>query len=336
MRDGVSTTSGSNIAALTSLRGIAAMAVVTFHYFGGSAGPLGHGYLGVDLFFLLSGFVMVHVYQAAPASLKSFYAARFARTYPLHLLTLGMLLPAFGRSESFSAEALLCNLTMTQVVCGASESWNSVSWSLSAEWCAYLMFPFVLGPLRRCPASMAALLAAVCLAVLAAHGSSLAATFGPLALSRALPEFLLGMVCYRMFQAGWFAARGWFGASSAAAAGAVGFGAPDVVAVAAFMVLLLSAPRANVLKCRAFVFLGEISFSLYMVHLLMGVVAMAIVPVAGVGSMMLMAAVACGLSVGFATLTYRLVEVPARKALRSWLDNPRQGAGAGLLAPARR
>ena len=89
---------------LTPLRGIAALLIVIFHLdlmiFGNAlisyadSGLLHRMYLMVDFFFVLSGFIMSHVYGAwfstsvRYADFKKFTIARFARVYPLHLVTL--------------------------------------------------------------------------------------------------------------------------------------------------------------------------------------------------------------------------------------------------------
>ncbi len=139
---------------LTSLRGLAAFAVMGYHF-----APLLHdipifnrGFLGVDLFFLLSGFILTHVYNNQ-LNIRSFLSARIARTYPLHLFTLHLLLlPAFGRGEAFSATALACNLTMTQVLCGGVAQLEfgimgrSVPSGFPTCW-----FPFLLRPMLTCP-----------------------------------------------------------------------------------------------------------------------------------------------------------------------------------------
>jgi hypothetical protein len=91
------------LAALTPLRGIAALLVVVFHagiFIGplvdpAASGLIGHGWLWVDFFFVLSGFILTHVYggyfqeKVTWSSYKKYLLARFARVYPLHLVTLG-------------------------------------------------------------------------------------------------------------------------------------------------------------------------------------------------------------------------------------------------------
>jgi len=90
---------------LTPLRGMAAILVAIFHFemaiarFVPAARTMffEKSYLMVDLFFVLSGFIMLHVYGDSfhqtlrKDSVRHFFVARFARTYPLHLFTLLLL-----------------------------------------------------------------------------------------------------------------------------------------------------------------------------------------------------------------------------------------------------
>src|SRR3569832_1585964 len=81
---------------LTSMRFFAAMWVVLYHYWPNldphTPALVSKGYLGVELFFVLSGFILCHVYLqgAGEGRFKygSFLWARLARVYPLHLATL--------------------------------------------------------------------------------------------------------------------------------------------------------------------------------------------------------------------------------------------------------
>ena len=76
---------------LTSIRGLAAIWVVFFHY--NRTFELSQmGYLGVDLFFILSGFIISYVYmdkfsssELVSKNIKRFLALRLARIYPLHI-----------------------------------------------------------------------------------------------------------------------------------------------------------------------------------------------------------------------------------------------------------
>ena len=85
------------VRALTGLRGIAALYVVCLHYYipiPENMRILSHGYLAVDLFFALSGFVLAMNYSGKLSreftlqAYLSFLARRFARIYPLYLFTL--------------------------------------------------------------------------------------------------------------------------------------------------------------------------------------------------------------------------------------------------------
>jgi peptidoglycan/LPS O-acetylase OafA/YrhL len=95
----------SYLSNLTPLRGIAALLTVIFHidiFLGWEMTPpgvsplLSHMYLMVDFFFILSGFIMCHVYgnrflkEVRKTEFKKFTIARFSRVYPLHLVTLGV------------------------------------------------------------------------------------------------------------------------------------------------------------------------------------------------------------------------------------------------------
>lgn len=94
------------LSSLTALRGIAALLVAVFHFEMAVARfvPAAQSmffekcYLMVDLFFMMSGFIMLHVYSnqfkdnIQTKSLKKFLVARFARIYPLHLFSLLLLI----------------------------------------------------------------------------------------------------------------------------------------------------------------------------------------------------------------------------------------------------
>lgn len=151
---------------LTPLRGIAAILVAVFH-FEMTAGRFvpAHttmffekSYLMVDLFFVLSGFIMLHVYGRVfdgalrKGEVRHFLVARFARTYPLHLFTLILLVVIVRYLTNWGQPPLLIeqpkdilpNVALLQAfgVCKIF-NWNIPSWSISAEWGAYLLFPFL-------------------------------------------------------------------------------------------------------------------------------------------------------------------------------------------------
>lgn len=155
---------------LTPLRGIAAIFVAMLHYelviaplWPEVLAPVsGKLYLMVDLFFVLSGFVLYHVYgrhferSIKPQEAVRYLRARFARVYPLHAATLVALIcvAVFASPEGdfvkkapyafFRWETLPLQLTMLHGTWAADDAyWNTPSWSISVEWWAYCAFPFL-------------------------------------------------------------------------------------------------------------------------------------------------------------------------------------------------
>ena len=147
---------------LDALRGVAALAVVAFHtagFFGKQAFP--HGYLAVDFFFMLSGFVIAYAYQKKLDegwSTASFMKARLIRLYPLYLvgLLLGIVfrfLPLHSGTNHFSgmesaALILLGLLILPAPPLRGHDSamfpFNTPSWSLHYEILANLLHALLL------------------------------------------------------------------------------------------------------------------------------------------------------------------------------------------------
>ncbi|SNY91847.1 Peptidoglycan/LPS O-acetylase OafA/YrhL, contains acyltransferase and SGNH-hydrolase domains [Cohaesibacter sp. ES.047] len=143
---------------------IAAIAVMMYHI--GLYGPPAYHDLAknlemlndmLDMFFVVSGFLIFSFYidrLTSFAEYKAFLVRRVARLYPLHLLTLacfclvwlavGLGIVSAKMTESYSFVSLIEEVLMINAW-GFSDtlSFNYVSWSLSAEWFAYLMFPLL-------------------------------------------------------------------------------------------------------------------------------------------------------------------------------------------------
>jgi peptidoglycan/LPS O-acetylase OafA/YrhL len=287
-----------NLPALTGLRGVAAVWVLLFHVFKFQSVGLqiaDQGYAGVDIFFLLSGFILSHVYmRSEPFTAKEYFrflGIRLARIYPLHLFTLCCLLVIILAFPDFAASyrknpgalglgAFVANLFLVQNW-GVSvyQSWNAPSWSLSAEWFAYLVFPLMLPSLRgAAPKSLlialsAAVLASmVCLLYVAGH-HSLDVT-EKAGMVRMAGEFTAGCLLYAAFAKGWRIPSRLGLALMFVLLGA-GLLAPSLslLLVFAFALAVLLAAQgqtgyARSLEWRPILFLGEISFSLYMTHLI--------------------------------------------------------------------
>jgi peptidoglycan/LPS O-acetylase OafA/YrhL len=174
------------IRALTGIRGFAAVLVVVFHFYGfwatlfpwltRVATPISRGPIGVDLFFILSGFILSYVYDAGNKRLNlpefsRFLWFRLARIYPNHLAMLLFLMLLVGVAAllgititgHYQLIALPFQLTLTHswplAPAGSALSWNYPSWSISAEWFAYLgIFPIVAFLLHRITRPAVALL----------------------------------------------------------------------------------------------------------------------------------------------------------------------------------
>ncbi len=353
-----------DLRALTSLRFLAALWVVMF-----SAWPhldvdftpvaVTKGYLGVEVFFVLSGFILSHVYLEAAGrregfSYRGFLWARIARVFPLHLVTLaGMIglgvvatLAGIAVSESLiDWRSLPAHLTLTHAWgLASSAAFNHPSWSISAEWFAYLSFPafaFVAWRLRDRPVLATALAAGGALALYAVFepvaGFSLTeATFRWGAL-RIVPCFALGCALYLIHRRAPVPHAGALAAVSGAAllgCASLGLWDPLVVLAAGGLILGLGGldnARAGALASKPAVYLGEISYSIYMVCapvLLLGVnVAARLTGAEDKQLHVIVWLAVLAMIPAVAAATYHLVERPARTALRGLAN--RNGPASG-------
>jgi len=164
---------------LDGLRGVAAITVVCFHVFEAYATShldqkINHGYLAVDFFFLLSGFVVGYAYDNRwPAlTLKEFISRRFIRLHPMVIIGafIGAALFYFQGCAAWDvsqvsgarlAGATLLNAALLPAtpggeIRGVGEMFplNGPSWSLLFEYVGTLLYAFLL---RRLPTPMLAL-----------------------------------------------------------------------------------------------------------------------------------------------------------------------------------
>lgn len=377
----------AQIDALTSLRYLAASWVVFFHLRefthadGLSNSPLvSFGYLGVDFFFVLSGFVLSHVYKrdadAGRFDYWGFVTKRFGRIYPMHLATLaafivlGVVSAALGLHYSVwdpaaslqldrgaMSRGLITHLTLVHAW-GSTQGlmFNLPSWSISAEWFAYLLFPVYMllfrsikaGPLVQLGLAAAVFVAMAigCFAVLHLELTKMSWNIGIL---RIFPEFLLGVGLYVFGQhwtAGLTGARVGFAASLAVTVAALfAAGSDERLAAAAAMVAVLGLAGVvlfaadgsrtgafKVLSAPFLVLLGEISYSVYMLHLLVGIVLFDLVApgLRPTGDVAAIASIsgALALITALSWLTYTVIEVPARRAVVGWTRRLNKPLGA--------
>ncbi len=349
----------ADLPALTGIRGLAAWFVVLYHirvgavsYLPAEAGfVLSKGYLAVDLFFMLSGFVLWLNYsdrlrQGGPAAVPKYLARRVARVWPLHLFILALTV-AYAALVAATGELnrahypwhelplhvlLVHNWGFTDAL-----TWNDPSWSISGEAAAYLLFPLIVLGLdwrRLSPAlAMAALLA---LAVLLAgtmgwNGADILDRDIPrFGLLRAIAEFSMGTIVCALWLR-WRSRPGpAFALAGALCGGALLLGfatdAPETLVVPLFLaglllVLALTADRpGNPLAARPVVYLGEISYSTYLVHFLLYIVfkILFVADPANVGPALI--ALFLLLTLLASAALYHGVERPAQRALNRLFD----------------
>lgn len=286
---------------LTAIRGLAAWWVVLFHLRfllapwipAAALAVLARGNLAVDLFFILSGFVMALNYGDRVGAggfdaYRDFLFRRFARIYPLHCLVLlafaGYALAAvrFGASrladQSWGYFAQSLFLVQNWGFSGAA-GWNVPAWSISTEALAYLLFPLLLVLVRPARRPLWALAAALVLLGLSVEpffwllGYPFPNAVAQTGLFRCLVQFAMGMALYglwcRLPRTRWLPAAAIATAALLAAAFAL-WNAPVVaIAWAALILGLARMPGTGVLEAPALVWLGRVSYATYLVHYLL-------------------------------------------------------------------
>lgn len=175
---------------LDALRGVAAIVVVLFHvlevYSGGDHVKqfINHGYLAVDFFFMLSGYVMAHAYDDRwdKMTIRDFFKRRLIRLHPMIIfgMTLGALCFYFGESAYFPKIAdtsiwqlllvlfigyTLLPLPISMDIRGWNEMHplNGPAWSLFLEYIANILHAFILRRLSKAILSVLVLIAAAAL-----------------------------------------------------------------------------------------------------------------------------------------------------------------------------
>ncbi|MBD0272012.1 MAG: acyltransferase [Acetobacteraceae bacterium] len=355
----------NEIRSLTALRGVAALWVFGFHlwlldrgttapaYAGTPAATLfEHGWTGVDLFFILSGYVLATVHSTlSMGGAPRFLIRRAFRLYPLHIATTlalaaGVALASaagleLSRDGRYDWDDLPASLLLLHTFLSEPNRWNSVTWSISVELVCYALLPAVLPLLRRVPlrglvAAALGLAAAAAVWIVALDAPS----HGMPAVVRGLFGFYLGC-CVALASAGpngeagaRFGRRA--GAWALAAAAVLAFGVladlPSLVPpCTAVLVGALAAERglvARALNAEPLVWLGRVSFSIYLLHMpvlaaLERLLPLHRLPLPPLGGALLRDAVALAAVLALSALAHRLVEEPGRR-LPSRL---------GLLAP---
>lgn len=299
--------SGQDVRALTSIRGVAAWLVVLYHVRGSIAGLppaaeawLSKGYLAVDFFFLLSGFVIWMSYAerlhgGSAGARLDFLKRRFARVWPLHIVVLGyavalaLLLAATGRHDPAAfpfAELPLHALLVQNWGLTSDLTWNDPAWSISCEAGAYLVFPLLVALVDWRRVSTPAILLAIAGLFALLHAGMViggAPTLGTdiprFGLLRCLIEFTAGTALCALWQR-WrpYASAMTFRcavAGAVALVAAVSGAVPETLAAPAMLsalllTLALTADwRGNPLSLTPIHYLGEISYATYLSHFML-------------------------------------------------------------------
>jgi peptidoglycan/LPS O-acetylase OafA/YrhL len=355
----------SQITPLTSIRGLAAWWVAIYHFreylplFSENwiFAVIARGFYAVDLFFILSGFVIQLNYShlfAAPniRSLREFAIARFARVYPLHLFIMGLFLlnplaiaifsqrgldPAHlsGRYNPF--DYILSLFLIQNWGFRDQLTWNIPAWSISTEFAAYILFPIVsyltLRWVRGQTGAIFAVfacLSAVSLVFWSTGTSSLGNDITRLGLPRCILEFMVGMMLCNLYQI-----RGAPNDQSwCLICAAVIFAfcfvvqiVPDYVAMPAafaFIVFGLTSsagPLSQLLSVRPLIYLGEISYATYLCHFFIKDWVKFSLDGQGVPHWLIFSVFVAATLLVSAAL-YVWIEMPTRKGLRALANRP--------------
>ena len=300
----------AHLPALTSIRGFAAIWVLVFHLryeiqtffpelYKSTQGIWKSGFLGVDLFFVLSGFVIALNYQTRFNTIKkpvfySFMIKRFARIYPVYLVCLlCTLLVVLGfvwfgypytHMDRFTAWGFVQSLTMTQVLSfPIPRQWNLVAWSVSAEWFAYLFFPVIALVANRVRSNLVRILMLImlcagysCVMFMMQRPSAM-----ELGLFRIAGGFSMGVVLCGLKDAlpeSWSNRRIWGGVVITVLASIPFFyvlstnnGVASVIwAPIIFLPVIFALAQRGaewgMMKSSKAIYLGHVSYSLYMIH----------------------------------------------------------------------
>ena len=301
-----------NFQCLTALRAFFAWWVVLYHVrhwlvstpLAPLVSPLNYGFLGVDFFFVLSGFVIHYRYaeffpKFNSTTLQKFFVLRLARIYPLHLFILLLFLlnplaiaifsTTGASTDRYQLSYFFMSILLIQNWGIANEiKWNGPAWSISTEAFAYLVYPLVCYCLLRTKARFIAslfciLLLSFLLFVFAwqMHLNSIGEKISQFGLVRCTLEFVIGCFVCAMFKS--MAGSGatpktnrWITWSAPALFALVMISAwifrwvdfafiPITVALLIFSIATWH-QSLRYLAPKPLVWLGEISYATYLVH----------------------------------------------------------------------
>jgi peptidoglycan/LPS O-acetylase OafA/YrhL len=334
----------NRISELDALRGLAAFAVVLFHYttrFGQLYGhpepppfTVGYGAHGVDVFFMISGFVIFMTLKRVRTA-ADFVVSRFSRLFPAYwcaVLVTFSVVAWFGLpGRQVGVGDMLANLTMVHELFHVPDV-DGVYWTLQIELMFYLaMLALYLSRLLPRIVPVLAVWLLLSLSVFALDRSGLrvpgSGLLSTLAILPHIPLFGLGILFFRVHAKEGRLALNLAAMAACLAAIAVEGGLEGLLAALVGCALFgaLVRGRLGLLRLKAPVFLGTISYSLYLLHqhigyiVLRGLYREGFSPVAAIPLAIAVAICAA------AMLTF-LVEKPAMRAIRRRYNEHRASA----------
>ncbi|WP_333496489.1 acyltransferase family protein [Kluyvera sp. CHPC 1.251] len=320
------------IKSLTGLRGLAALYVVAFHLTDRAAFPeingfVQNGYIAVDFFFVLSGFIMSMVYHEKFKTIEqnnyiNYMYNRFSRIYPLYvtLLFSTLILDYLLNGRTQPNSSIFINTFLLQSI----TAWNYIasSWSLSTELIAYLLFPFIIFFMRdnRCILIfLMAALATLAILFISKSPNTLDHSFMYPSIARCIADYILGIGAYIAHRNGiyikrtisyiCFAFLSWFLTTSES----------DLFTVILFVLIVPSLVDSKnlistILSMKPLHYIGEISYSIYLIHSIL--INQFKEQMQHFENWRLMA---LALTILLSMISFHLVENPSRK----WLKNKR-------------
>ncbi|MEI7252096.1 acyltransferase [Pectobacterium versatile] len=275
----------NEIVSLTSIRGVFAIYVVLYHMASHWNQFFRNGYLSVDLFFILSGFIMSYVYHDVfSAKIKKentikFYISRISRIYPLYIALTFVLICVSISLEEFSWPDAVANIFFIQVFFG--NAMIGPSWSLSAEIIAYALFPFLFILVKNNKIKSLAT-SLLCLLTIFIIGLQTPGTNGPFDISkgwgailRCISEYAIGVYAYLFIfnECKFVIGSKYIDAFSLLILSLLLVNNIDLIVISLFVLYIPVIARSDessitgkLLSLKIMHYLGEISYSIYLWH----------------------------------------------------------------------
>lgn len=329
---------------LDGLRGFAALLVVFAHYFGEANGGLEHlqvGWLGVNTFFVLSGFLIGGIIldqKQLPGFFRSFYFRRIARIFPIYFVVFltVLLLASLTRGHNWSDQPFSASIYATfttnfaHAIDGLGSVWLRPTWTLAVEEQFYLLLPLLIcfTPRKFLLPSLLALwaLSLAFRVALMDINATAAWELLPGRMDLLLAGVLLAIVyrrrdwskhllALRLTWAVCIVAMDLLALSGARDVLLIALGSASSIGIASFMLAAFyGAPEARYVRAAWLRWFGQISYCLYLVHqpingLLHGLLLDEAASVASFSSLGV-TALAFAVSVGISAASWRWFEKP--------------------------